>query len=632
MPALAAEYAAWPTEPRMPAPELVLMMRASTALAGLRLVAPVGGGVAGDGEVALEVHAHHRVPLVLGRVGEHPVAHEAGVVHHRVEAAERVDGGGDDAAGARRSRPRRRRWPRPRRPPRGSRRPPRRPARCRRRVPSSSQPRSFTTTRAPCRASSRAWARPSPRPAPVTITTRPSQMPLMGASMTGSDAVSETWSRPFEDPVRRAVLDRYGVEPRRLPRPRGRGGVFALDAERVLRLHRSSVPGGGGRVRAPHRRPLRRASTATPCPFALPQVLEVHEEDVALVDRAAAARPAPRGATRRARAATSAGGRSTGYVDGAAAFAALGVPTGFGDGFGELLHRRGAAGRPLGRPAGGPARPSSSSSTLGGAGPASPTSTGPPSASSRRRARSRPTGARSCTATTSRATCCWATTSACRRCSTSGGSRWSATPTHDVRSAVAFWAVRPWSRPGDDAALLAAAQRHLGPDAAGLIARTRRFEQLRFAFVAEDPHLHAWCLDGLRALPDRRYGTSTTLPPTLRSCRSVRARTTSSSGYSVGSTGWSVARAGQRHQLGEQRLVALGVSPGPRPPVDADQGAVVEQHLVDRAAAGSRRRRSRSRGSGPSTAARAGRARRSGRPPGRRPRRPRRRSAPAPAP
>ena len=32
-----------------------------------------------------------------------------------------------------------------------------------------------------------------------------------------------------------------------------------------------------------------------------------------------------------------------------------------------------------------------------------------------------------------------------------------------------------------------------------LIARTRRYEQLRFAFVAEDPHLHTWCLDGLRA-------------------------------------------------------------------------------------------------------------------------------------
>ncbi len=88
--------------------------------------------------------------------------------------------------------------------------------------------------------------------------------------------------------------------------------------------------------------------------------------------------------------------------------------------------------------------------------------------------------------------------------------------THDVRSAVAFWAVRPWSRPGDDAALLAAARRHLGPEAGGLIARTRRFEQLRFAFVAEDPHLHAWCLDGLRhaAWPRAREGA----PPCRRPC------------------------------------------------------------------------------------------------------------------
>ena len=56
---------------------------------------------------------------------------------------------------------------------------------CRRRCRRARSPRSFTTTRAPWRASSSAWARPSPRPAPVTITTRPSQMPLMAASMTG---------------------------------------------------------------------------------------------------------------------------------------------------------------------------------------------------------------------------------------------------------------------------------------------------------------------------------------------------------------------------------------------------------------------------------------------------------------
>ena len=44
-------------------------------------------------------------------------------------------------------------------------------------LPSTSAPRSLTTTLAPWRANSMAWARPMPRPAPVITTTRPSQMP-----------------------------------------------------------------------------------------------------------------------------------------------------------------------------------------------------------------------------------------------------------------------------------------------------------------------------------------------------------------------------------------------------------------------------------------------------------------------
>lgn len=71
---------------------------------------------------------------------------------------------------------------------------------------------------------------------------------------------------------------------------------------------------------------------------------------------------------------------------------------------------------------------------------------------------------------------------------------------HDVRSAVAFFEVRPWLQPGDADVLFAAATRHLGPDAAEQVARTRRFEQARFAFVAEDEHLHRWCLTGLRSV------------------------------------------------------------------------------------------------------------------------------------
>src|SRR5215831_694828 len=46
-------------------------------------------------------------------------------------------------------------------------------------VPSTAPPRSLTTTRAPCAASAIAWARPSPRPPPVTTATRPSQSLLI---------------------------------------------------------------------------------------------------------------------------------------------------------------------------------------------------------------------------------------------------------------------------------------------------------------------------------------------------------------------------------------------------------------------------------------------------------------------
>ncbi|CAO0835158.1 hypothetical protein SMICM17S_01060 [Streptomyces microflavus] len=50
--------------------------------------------------MALEVDAHHRVPVVLVQVDEHPVAQEARVVDQGVEAAEGVQGGGDQGGGA----------------------------------------------------------------------------------------------------------------------------------------------------------------------------------------------------------------------------------------------------------------------------------------------------------------------------------------------------------------------------------------------------------------------------------------------------------------------------------------------------------------------------------------------------
>ena len=91
MPALAAEYVVWPIEPCIPAPDEVLMTRAAALASFLGLVAPPGTGVAQRREVALEVDADDRVPLLLGGVHQHPVADEARVVDQDVEPAEGVD-------------------------------------------------------------------------------------------------------------------------------------------------------------------------------------------------------------------------------------------------------------------------------------------------------------------------------------------------------------------------------------------------------------------------------------------------------------------------------------------------------------------------------------------------------------
>ena len=93
MPPLAAEYAPWPTLPINPAPDDVLMMRASTAAPAFDCAAPVLGRVPRRREVSLQVHADHRVPLLFARREQHAVADEARVVDEHVEAAERVDRG-----------------------------------------------------------------------------------------------------------------------------------------------------------------------------------------------------------------------------------------------------------------------------------------------------------------------------------------------------------------------------------------------------------------------------------------------------------------------------------------------------------------------------------------------------------
>jgi Ser/Thr protein kinase RdoA (MazF antagonist) len=73
---------------------------------------------------------------------------------------------------------------------------------------------------------------------------------------------------------------------------------------------------------------------------------------------------------------------------------------------------------------------------------------------------------------------------------------------HDVRSAVVYVDVHPSLQPGDTDRLLLAAGRHLGADAADLVDQTRRFEQARFAFVDDDEPLHRWCVAGLRAVAE----------------------------------------------------------------------------------------------------------------------------------
>ena len=51
-------------------------------------------------EVALQVDAHDGIPLLFRGAHQHAVTQEAGVVHHDVEPAERVDGRADQALGA----------------------------------------------------------------------------------------------------------------------------------------------------------------------------------------------------------------------------------------------------------------------------------------------------------------------------------------------------------------------------------------------------------------------------------------------------------------------------------------------------------------------------------------------------
>src|SRR5262249_6738487 len=148
------------------------------ALAGLRAVAPVRAGVARDAEVAAQVDAHDRVPLLDAAVHEHAVAQDAGVVDDGVEAAEGLERLLHERAGllevgdvaAVHDRPAAALLDRRDHLLRGARVAP---------LAGGAAAEVVHDDRgALARGSRSACARPRPRPAPVTITTRPSQIPM----------------------------------------------------------------------------------------------------------------------------------------------------------------------------------------------------------------------------------------------------------------------------------------------------------------------------------------------------------------------------------------------------------------------------------------------------------------------
>ena len=161
-------------------PREVLMMRPYTDPPLLGLAAPVGGGVAGQQEMPAQVNGDDEVEVLVGHVEQHPVAGDAGVVDHDVQAAQTV-GAGHQLVGGRALAD---------------------VARARRPLDpaalissstseaSSARWMSLTTTVAPARPD--APARPSPAAAPVTTATRPRD--LMGSSDTSRSQLMNTSS------------------------------------------------------------------------------------------------------------------------------------------------------------------------------------------------------------------------------------------------------------------------------------------------------------------------------------------------------------------------------------------------------------------------------------------------------
>jgi Ser/Thr protein kinase RdoA (MazF antagonist) len=294
------------------------------------------------------------------------------------------------------------------------------------------------------------------------------------------------------DAQHRALLERYRVGPGDELGHGGEAVVYALDAARVLRLHRHEAADHTRRIGE-----LYGALDRAAVPYALPEVLEVHGDGEVSwsIERRLPGRPFD-GLLRhlaghdRARALTA-------YVDGAAAFGALGTPRGWVDGCGELFTeerlRADRWGDLLARRL---------ELQLERARPVLDVAIDDPDAVvapilAAARAEE-PAGVTIVHGD-------WFPGNVLLgddlRVSAAIDLGWLTVvgaAQHDVLSAAVFCEVRPTHTAGDGLVLEAAVARHLGAASGEALARTRRYEQLRFAFVTEDEHLHRWCLAGLR--------------------------------------------------------------------------------------------------------------------------------------